>query len=139
MHDISSTHVSTLISEVFRCSHLVLAAPTYNNGVYPAMATFLHDMKALGLQNRTVALVENGSWAPVSGKLMREMLGELKGFQVLEPWSPSSPPSRTALWNRSSSSETVFWTLSTGKSSRQNAAHRSMTDGPRSFFSRAAP
>mgnify|MGYP000626988452 FL=1 len=55
MHDISSTHVSTLISEVFRCSHLVLAAPTYNNGVYPAMATFLHDMKALGLQNRTVA------------------------------------------------------------------------------------
>lgn len=85
MHDISSTHVSTLISEVFRCSHLVLAAPTYNNGVYPAMATFLHDMKALGLQNRTVALVENGSWAPVSGKLMREMLGELKGFQVLEP------------------------------------------------------
>ena len=49
------------------------------------MATFLHDMKALGLQNRTVALVENGSWAPVSGKLMREMLGELKGFQVLEP------------------------------------------------------
>ena len=85
MHDISSTHVSTLISEVFPCSHLVLAAPTYNNGVYPAMATFLHDMKALGLQNRTVALVENGSWAPVSGKLMREMLGELKGFQVLEP------------------------------------------------------
>ena len=85
MHDISSTHVSTLISEVFRCSHLVLAAPTYNNGVYPAMATFLHDMKALGLQNRTVALVENGSWAPVSGKLMREMLGALKGFQVLEP------------------------------------------------------
>ena len=44
-NDISSTHVSTLISEVFRCSHLVLAAPTYNNGVYPAMATFLHDMK----------------------------------------------------------------------------------------------
>ena len=75
MHDISSTHVSTLISEVFRCSHLVLAAPTYNNGVYPAMATFLHDMKALGLQNRTVALVENGSWAPVSGKLMREDAG----------------------------------------------------------------
>lgn len=85
VYDISSTHVSVLISEIFRCSHLVLAAPTYNNGVYPAMATFLHDMKALGLQNRTVALVENGSWAPVSGKLMREMLGELKGFQVLEP------------------------------------------------------
>ena len=85
MYDVSSTHVSHLISEVFRCSHLVLAAPTYNNGLYPAMANLLHDMKALMLQNRTVGLVENGSWAPVSGKLMRAELEGLKGFQVLEP------------------------------------------------------
>ena len=85
MYDVSSTHVSHLISEVFRCSHLVLAAPTYNNGIYPAMANLLHDMKALMLQNRTVGLVENGSWAPVSGKLMRAELEGLKGFQVLEP------------------------------------------------------
>ena len=85
MYDVSSTHISYLISEVFRCSHLVLAAPTYNNGIYPAMANLLHDMKALMLQNRTVGLVENGSWAPVSGKLMRAELEGLKGFQVLEP------------------------------------------------------
>ena len=85
MYDVSSTHVSHLISEVFRCSHLVLAAPTYNNGLYPAMANLLHDMKALMLQNRTVGLVENGSWAPVSGKLIRAELEGLKGFQVLEP------------------------------------------------------
>ena len=85
MYDVSSTHISYLISEVFRCSHLVLAAPTYNNGLYPAMANLLHDMKALMLQNRTVGLVENGSWAPVSGKLMRAELEGLKGFQVLEP------------------------------------------------------
>ena len=85
MYDVSSTHISYLISEVFRCSHLVLAAPTYNNGVYPAMATFLHDMKALGLQNRTVALVENGSWAPAAGKQMREILGSMKNIRVLEP------------------------------------------------------
>ena len=85
MYDVSSTHISHLISEVFRCSHLVLAAPTYNNGIYPAMANLLHDMKALMLQNRTVGLVENGSWAPVSGKLMRAELEGLKGFQVLEP------------------------------------------------------
>ena len=56
MYDVSSTHISYLISEVFRCSHLVLAAPTYNNGIYPAMANLLHDMKALMLQNRTVGL-----------------------------------------------------------------------------------
>ena len=85
MYDVSSTHISYLISEVFRCSHLVLAAPTYNNSIYPAMANLLHDMKALMLQNRTVGLVENGSWAPVSGKLIRAELEGLKGFQVLEP------------------------------------------------------
>ena len=85
IYDVSSTHISYLISEVFRCSHLVLAAPTYNNGIYPAMANLLHDMKALMLQNRTVGLVENGSWAPVSGKLIRAELEGLKGFQVLEP------------------------------------------------------
>ncbi len=85
MYDVSSTHISHLIAEAFRCSHLVLAAPTYNNGIYPAMANLLHDMKALMLQNRTVALVENGSWAPVSGKLIRAELEGLKGFQLLEP------------------------------------------------------
>ena len=85
MHDVSSTHVSTLVSEVFRCSHLVLAAPTYNNGIYPAMANFLHDMKALNLQNRTIGLIQNGSWAPASGKLMKEALDGLKGMTVLEP------------------------------------------------------
>lgn len=84
-YDISSTHVSTLIAEVFRCSHLVLAAPTYNNGIYPAMLNFLHDMKALNLQNRTFALIENGSWAPSSAKQMKALLGEMKNMQVLEP------------------------------------------------------
>ena len=85
VHDVSSTHVSTLISEVFRCSHLVLACPTYNNGVYPAMLTFLHDMKALNLQNRTIGLMENGSWAPASGKQMSALLSECKEMRLLEP------------------------------------------------------
>lgn len=85
VYDISSTHVSTLIAETFRCSHLVLAAPTYNAGIYPAMLNFLHDMKALNLQNRTVALIENGSWAPSSAKLIRELLDEMKNITILEP------------------------------------------------------
>lgn len=85
MYDVSSTHVSELIAEVFRCSHLVLAAPTYNNGIYPAMLNFMHDMKALNVQNRTVALMENGSWAPSSGKQMRALLEEMKGMEILEP------------------------------------------------------
>lgn len=85
VYDVSNTHVSTLISEVFRCSHLVLASPTYNNGIYPAMLDFLHDMKALNLQNRTVGLIENGSWAPSSAKQMKVLLEEMKGMQILEP------------------------------------------------------
>lgn len=85
VYDVSSTHVSTLIAEVFRCSHLVLAAPTYNNGIYPAMLNFLHDMKALNVQNRTVALIENGSWAPSCAKQMRALLEEMKGMKILEP------------------------------------------------------
>lgn len=85
MYDVSNTHVSELIAEVFRCSHLVLAAPTYNNGIYPAMLNFLHDMKALNVQKRTVALLENGSWAPTSAKQVRALLEEMKGMEVLEP------------------------------------------------------
>lgn len=85
VYDMSSTHVSELIAEVFRCSHLVLASPTYNNGIYPAMLNFLHDMKALNLQNRTVALIENGSWAPSSAKLIRTLLEDMKKIRILEP------------------------------------------------------
>ncbi|HJC58639.1 MAG TPA: FprA family A-type flavoprotein [Candidatus Eisenbergiella intestinipullorum] len=85
MHDVSGTHVSELISEVFRCSHLVLAAPTYNNGIYPAMLNFLHDCRALNLQNRTIGLIENGTWGPVAAKQMKEILDGLKNMNVLEP------------------------------------------------------
>lgn len=85
VYDVSSTHVSNLIGEVFRCSHMVLACPTYNNGIYPAMYNFLHDMKALMVQNRTVGLIENGSWAPASGKLIRLRLEEMKNMALLEP------------------------------------------------------
>ncbi len=85
VYDMSSTHVSELIAEVFRCSHLVLASPTYNNGIYPAMLNFLHDMKALNLQNRTVALIENGSWAPSSAKQIRTLLEDMKKIRILEP------------------------------------------------------
>ena len=57
VRDVSKTDVSYLISDVFRASHLVLAAPTYNNGLYPKMANFIEDMKALNVQNRTVSIL----------------------------------------------------------------------------------
>ena len=84
VRDVSKTDVTYLISDVFRASHLVLASPTYSSGLYPKMANFIEDMKALNVQNRTVSIIENGSWAPQSGKVMREMLGEMKNMTVLE-------------------------------------------------------
>ena len=84
MYDVSSTNVSQLISEAFKYSHMVLASVTYNLGIYPAMHNFLMDMKALNVQNRTVAIVENGSWAVKSGDLMQNFLNdEMKNMTVL--------------------------------------------------------
>lgn len=84
MYDVSSTHVSQLISEAFKYSHIILASVTYNLGIYPAIHNFLMDMKALNVQNRTFALVENGSWACKSGDLMQKFIDEeLKNMTVL--------------------------------------------------------
>lgn len=84
MYDVSSTHVSYLISDLFKYSHLVLASVTYNLGIFPPMHNFLADMKALNLQNRTCAIIENGSWAIRSGTLMREELEKLKNMTILD-------------------------------------------------------
>lgn len=84
MYDVSGTDVSELVAESFRCSHLVLAAPTYNGGLQPRMEAFLHDLKALNLQNRTVAILENGTWAPASGRHMKAILEGMKNMTVLE-------------------------------------------------------
>lgn len=84
VYDVSNTHVSQLISEAFRVSHIALCSVTYNLGIYPVMHNFLNDMKALNLQNRTVAIVENGSWTPRSGDLMEQFLDEeMKFMDVL--------------------------------------------------------
>ena len=75
---------SDLVGEAFRCSHLVLASVTYNNGIFTPMEGFLLDLKAHNLQNRTVALIENGSWAPQAGKLMTELVSGMKNMTLLE-------------------------------------------------------
>ncbi len=84
VYDVSNTHVSELISEIFRASHLVFAAPTYNAGIYPVMDNLLSDMKALAVQKKTVALMENGTWAAMTAKQMREKLSELKDMTILD-------------------------------------------------------
>lgn len=84
MYDVSNTHVSQLISETFRLSHIVLASVTYNLGIYPLMHNYLMDMKALNLQKRTFAIIENGSWACKSGSLMREFIDGMREMDVLD-------------------------------------------------------
>ena len=83
MYDTSVTPASYIVSDAFKYSHLVLAATTYNAGVFITMEQLIHDLVSHNLQGRKVALIENGSWAPVSGKLMRGMLSELKGTEFI--------------------------------------------------------
>lgn len=85
MFDVSATHQSYVLAEAFRASHVVFASTTYNNSVFVSMENLLHDLVAHNWQGHTVALIENGSWAPAAGKLMRELLIPLKNTTLLEP------------------------------------------------------
>jgi flavorubredoxin len=81
--NVSRKHFSDSLAAAFQWSHIVFASPTYNNGLYPMMETLLSDLKAHLWQNRTVAVIENGSWAPCSGKLMTEYLCQMKNITLL--------------------------------------------------------
>lgn len=83
MFDASVTPASYILSNAFRCSHLLFAAPTYNAGVFVTMENLLHDIANHNLQNRRMAFIENGSWAPTSGKMMREILANLKNNEYI--------------------------------------------------------
>ena len=83
MYDVSVTDVSYLVSEAFRADHLVFLSTTYNNDIFPAMEFLITDLKAHNLQNRKVALIENGSWAPVAGKKITEYFSGMKNLTVM--------------------------------------------------------
>ncbi|WP_244910594.1 FprA family A-type flavoprotein [Faecalicoccus pleomorphus] len=84
VYDVSNTDPSYLVSEAFKYSHIVLASSTYNACIFPKMQEFLEHLKMLNFQNRTIAIMENGSWASMSGNLMRKMLETMKNMNVLE-------------------------------------------------------
>ncbi|HIS45460.1 MAG TPA: flavin reductase [Candidatus Scatomorpha merdigallinarum] len=83
MYDTSVTPARYILSDAFKYSHMVLAATTYNAGVFVTMEQLIHELVSHNLQNRKVALIENGSWAPTSGGLMKKMLSELKGTEFI--------------------------------------------------------
>ena len=83
MYDTSVTAPSFILSDAFKYSHLVFAATTYNAGIFSTMSQLLHEIAEHNLQNRKIALIENGSWAPTSGGLMRKLLEGLKGTEFI--------------------------------------------------------
>ena len=85
MYDVSKTHASYIISEAFRVSTIVLAAPTYNGGIFVNMENLLHDLVAHNLQNRKFAIMDNGTWAAMAGKQMKDLLTPLKNCTFIEP------------------------------------------------------
>ena len=85
LHDLNRCDISEAVEDAFRYDRLVLAAVTYNADLYPPMKNFLHWLTERGYRNRRVGLIENGSWAPMAGKIMRGMLDGCKDIALLEP------------------------------------------------------
>lgn len=83
MFDVSVTHSSYVVSDMFKYSHIVFASTTYNNGIFVEMENLIHDIVAHNIQNRKVAVIENGSWAPQAGRLMSELLSQIKNTEFI--------------------------------------------------------
>ena len=83
--DASNTDLSEMLSETFRCGKVVIACPTYNMGMYPPVSHYLQTIKEHNVQNRLVGIIESGSWAIASGKLIRAHLETMKNMRIAEP------------------------------------------------------
>ena len=84
MFDLSKTDISYCLSECFRFSHIVFASTTYNGGLFPKMEELLLDIKGHNLTNRTVGVIENGTWAPTAGRHIKALLEQMKGMKIVE-------------------------------------------------------
>ena len=84
LFDVSVTPTAEIVAAAFRCSHLVFASATYNGGIFIRMEELLHDLVAHNLQDRTVALLDNGTWAATAGKQMRELLSGCRKLTLLD-------------------------------------------------------
>ena len=83
--DLRTDDMAEAVEDAFRYDRLVVAAPTYDGGLMPIMNDFIHHLAIKAYQNRTVAIIENGSWAPMAGKKMREAFEAMKGITIVEP------------------------------------------------------
>lgn len=85
VYDVSMTHMSYIIADAYRCSHIVFVSPTYNNEIFTNMETVVNDMKAHNIQNHKVAIIENGTWAPNAGKKISDVLAQMKNMTLIAP------------------------------------------------------
>lgn len=85
LFDLSRDDMAEAIEDAFRYDKMVLAGATYDAGLFPSMESFLAHLKSKNYQKRTVGIMENGSWAPMAGKLMKEELSKMKEIHILEP------------------------------------------------------
>jgi flavorubredoxin len=83
--DLSRCDMAEAVEDAFRYSHMVVCAASYDADVFPPMHDFLHHLKLKNYQNRKVAIVENGSWAPTAGRVMRAMLEGMKNVKIVDP------------------------------------------------------
>lgn len=85
LFDLSRADMAEAIEDAFRYDRMVLVAASYDAGVFPCMQDFLNHLQSKAYQNRTVGIIENGSWAPTAGKTMKSMLEAMKNITILEP------------------------------------------------------
>ncbi len=85
MYDAAKTHPSYLIADIFKYSHFAIASPTYTGEIHPVIETLLMEMEHLTVRGKTAAIMENGSWAPASGKKIKAKLENMKDITILEP------------------------------------------------------
>ncbi len=83
--DLCRDDMAEAIEDAFRYDRLVLAAPTYEGGVMPVMADFLHHLKSKNYQKRTVGIIENGSWAPAAARVIRASFEQMREIDIVEP------------------------------------------------------
>lgn len=82
--DLARVDMAEAVENAFRYDKLIVASPTYDGGLFPTMADFLNHLKSKNYQNRKIGIIENGSWAPMAGKQMMEILGGLKNIQICD-------------------------------------------------------
>ena len=83
--DLAREDMAEVIEDAFRYDRMILAAASYDAGVFPCMQDFLHHLQSKAYQNRKVGIMENGSWAPTAARTMKSILETMKNIEIVEP------------------------------------------------------